>query len=455
VGFCPAVLFIAVKKEIIMFKKLAVLAMAMVLFSAPSFATELRFCTQGPCDENTWLTNMWDKRSIDESLPNGGRVGSPGGWFMSLSGPESSLGEVGRVEFIGSKRTIILGQGYPYHWLGSDDIGFNIWFGNITEADDSYVMQCYDKSGNLMDLVLNGSPIGTAYGPIEPHIDLPAVPFVTVKRMRVRKNDLMVKVAVPDDPAGRDIHLRLRIYEGQGTDRMIREIRYYPPFEIVKKDGTVIPNKAKLSVPSEYAGSFARFEYRASNYNSDPILPMARTVTWLTLPGEYTPPAQGLARCFTIEGTIDNRVNSMGSAWDGSTLFAQNGLDVGTPVSYKICVNEEGDPIADLRAYPAVGGNSSQCDPNYGVPVDYMNSILYDAPPDPETGVDPEIGIVAVGTCDEYVQVQFPEDQPPSTWAEGNTFRAVHSAHQELSAQNSEWYSRIWFDGSITAIEPY
>lgn len=155
-----------------------------------------------------------------------------------------------------------------------------------------------------------------------------------------------------------------------------------------------------------------------------------------------TPTPTPAARCFTLQGTIENRVNSMGPAWDTSTLFASNGLDIGTQVTYQICTDEEGGFTSELRDYPVMGGSMSDCGPE---DPSILNSGTYSP------------GWLAAGTCDEYVQVTFNET-PPQSWAEGDSFSMSHSIHQPLDPDlgyGDNWYSRILFTGTVTSIDPF
>jgi hypothetical protein len=419
---------------------------AMVMFSGLAMAANDPLVV----NEDMWVSNMYDHRTYDESHPNAGKINSPGGWYMGISifNPTKAA-LVDRVEIVSvggpvEQRTI---QTTPdvYDWLGSTNYDYNVWIGHKLYATAEYFeVFIYAADGTLIPVQWENGDVEQSIL-IYPELNVDMPPVCKIKKLAIRKNgELKVKFTAPAD--SRADQIRIRVFDDAGNG--LAQFKYFPPYQIVQKDGDIIPDMMKVFIPAEYAGHNARIEYRTSDPTTHPdnlgFTYMCRGITFFKLPEPETPEVP-LARCFTLNGTIYNRVNSMGVAWDGGTLFAQNDLNIGTAVSYQICANEEGGFTAELRSFPEISAIALS---DVGNPTDVAFN----------TG-DYAAGWLLVGNPGEYVQVVFNET-PPKTWAVGDTFEVIHSIHQQHTSQSMidlygpDWYSRIRTMGEVTSIDP-
>jgi hypothetical protein len=68
--------------------------------------------------------------------------------------------------------------------------------------------------------------------------------------------------------------------QGTGLD-VDGQFKIFPPFQIVKKNGTIVPDKVILdNIPAKFVGRTGRIEYRV---NSDTGV-MLRGITYFKLP---------------------------------------------------------------------------------------------------------------------------------------------------------------------------
>lgn len=69
------------------------------------------------------------------------------------------------------------------------------------------------------------------------------------------------------------------MYDAAGTGAEAG-YRYDPPYQIVKEDGTIVPDKMKVFLPAGYTGRIARIDYRIIKDNE----PYIRGCTYFVLP---------------------------------------------------------------------------------------------------------------------------------------------------------------------------
>jgi len=409
--------------------------------------------------EELWLNSFYDDRTYDESHPAAAFQHNVGGWQVGISVFDTDLANnISRVEIITSGVTTVIAEPDVYGWLGKTMRDYVIFTGVKHWVKDQYEIFIYDHADQIIPFIFAQDPSQEMHNSVflETGKDNALPPKCKIKNMAIKEKTGQVKMrfTAPADPNVN--HIRIRLFDADGNG--VFEQRIKPDedggvddsvFEIVKKDGTSIPERVKVFLDSEWAGHLGRIEYRTIGTDGEGYDYTLRGITYFKLPDPLTPPVP-LARCFTFNGTIYNRVNSMGPAWDGSTLFAQVGLNIDTPVSYQICTNEDGGFTAELKSFPVAGGVALS---DIGNPSPEMfNTGHYEDPID-----DSDVGWLLVGTPSEYVQVVFGET-PPQAWAIGDTFEIIHSIHQPHNDPNSPWgpdgYSRIRNMGTITSIDP-
>ena len=213
---------------------------------------------------------------------------SVGGWKVGISLTDGTLADqIQSITVEGAKSTITMTTPYCYELFGNYGCDYTSWLGHRDNADD----EAFVVKGTAVD----GSPINFVWPDGEISDQIPCIPDVYVPRLNsckieymaiTKRGDLRVRFTVPPDTAGRSTHIRIRIIDPV-TQAFLMQYRINPPYEIVRKDGTIIPDQIQFVIPGEYAGYPARIGYRA--YAPHTTYPetgdvMTRVVTWFTLP---------------------------------------------------------------------------------------------------------------------------------------------------------------------------
>jgi len=214
-------------------------------------------------NEDLYIDNMFDVRTYDSSHPRFGMMGSPGGWYFGLSiHNQEKAAQVSRVEIISvggfTEQKHVITSPFVFGFLGQTLDMYSVWKGNMVAPQ--YDIFAYDHNGALIQILFpNGDPANTIFT----EYSLAEVPVAKIRRMAIKKNgQIKVKITAPYD--ARTNEIRLRIQDDDGN--FIAQYKYFPEsdghYKIIRKNGTVVMDKLKVFLDAQYAGHFARFEYR-------------------------------------------------------------------------------------------------------------------------------------------------------------------------------------------------
>lgn len=258
-----------------------ILIFLVAFFATPAIAADLY---QG---QDFWgPENFFDIRTYHESHPECGNANNRGGWSVGIVFPESGNGPsiVDSVEIAtgvsdeGAQHTIVYDSPMVYPWIGEMNHDYSIWFGHRMMMGDPITITPKDADGNLIDLHMGDGVTVLNSFVVEPSIDHALPPVPKIKHMAIKKSgELLVKFTAPYDV--RNNHIRIRVYNAEGSGAEWQK-RYYPPYQIEKKDGRILPDKMKVFLPAEFAGRIARIEYRV--YEDDGY--MSRGIVFFRLP---------------------------------------------------------------------------------------------------------------------------------------------------------------------------
>jgi len=205
-----------------------------------------------------WIANGYDVRSYDSSHPQANQQHTLGGWNIGISIFDPAMAaEVASATLVGSNAgvpvtTFTFHQADVYNWLGDENHDYAAWIGASFNVQESYALTLFDANGVQIDDVITIEPINT---------DLPLAPLCKIKKMAIMRNgNLKMRFTAPYDLNAQQI--RIRIFDDAGN--AIYQEKIDPPFEIVRKDGTIIPDKVKTFIPAEYIGHTGRIEYRTN-----------------------------------------------------------------------------------------------------------------------------------------------------------------------------------------------
>lgn len=250
-----------------------------LLVAAPAAALELNI------GDDTYGLDIWyDYRTFHDSHPGHAVASPPGGWTSVLTVTNSDKAALlSRVELNmgtsveGSEATIVYTKPSIYDWLGQTNYDYGIMNGNTSYLGQNITVSAYDLEGNPVMFVDNDA--GTTLPTISKTVPLgtPMPPICNIKRMGIKKSgDLVVRFTAPEVDFNSQI--RIRILDENGW--AVHQEKYNPPYEIVKKDTTIVPDKMRVFLPGKYAGFTARIEYRVYDDNGF----MARGITYFVLP---------------------------------------------------------------------------------------------------------------------------------------------------------------------------
>jgi len=261
----------------------------LVLLAIVCFSSQAMAFVQGT---DFYINNFYDYRTYDASHPDANVLNKRGGWQIGISifGPEMAaethhvviygLNEAGVIE-----RLTRINKADVYGWLGDTMHDYILFEGVDHTLCWTYEIQLYRANGTLIEVDL-GDGILRNIIPVFPIVkDAPLPSICKIKKMAIMKNgDLKMRFTAPYHPDA--AHIRIRIFDDSGNG--LWETRINQPYEIVKKDGTVIPDKVRvLDIPAEYAGHPGRIEYRTTAISPQPGYDyhyMIRGITYFKLP---------------------------------------------------------------------------------------------------------------------------------------------------------------------------
>jgi hypothetical protein len=229
-----------------------------------------------------YVNNLYDYRVWDASHPEANTQHSLGGWQVGLSIINQAMqDEISHVQFTGYKNgnTVVTTFNGPideYWWLGDYNYDYILFMGARHIVCDYYDIVIYKHDGSKMLVDLGGDfPTNTIM--IAPGRTNPMPPICQIKNMAIMKSgELKMKFTAPSATNVNQIRIRIFDENRNGID----EFKILPPFEIVQKDGTIIPDMVKTFLPAEYIGHTGRIEYRTYGDGVD----MLRGMTFFKLP---------------------------------------------------------------------------------------------------------------------------------------------------------------------------
>jgi len=236
--------------------------------------------------QDFYINNFYDYRTYDASHPDANIQNKRGGWQIGISifDPEMAAQTdhvviTGRNEAGDAERTTRIDKADVYDWLSDGTMHDYILFEGVDHTLCwTYEVQVFKADGTLIEIDLGDGILGDIIPvfPIAKDAPLPAV--CKIKKMAIMRNgELKMKFTAPYHM---DVnHIRIRLFDDAGNG--LWQARIDPPFEIVKNDGTVIPDMVKyVGIPAEYVGHPGRIEYRTNG----PDGYMLRGITYFKLP---------------------------------------------------------------------------------------------------------------------------------------------------------------------------
>ena len=189
-----------------------------------------------------------DWRYYHDTAPGSDQLHNPGGYKLGFT-IWNSTDISNKVEF----RNIENGNSYvvapfpAYQFFGSDIVEHLIWLGHTINAQGSW------------DVYVNDELRKTG---VQAVIGTPKLPVVSLHKMKKGNDGIQIKFSAP--LVENFTRINLRIFNLEATD-FIHQIKYFD-----------ISKSINDTIPLEYSGHQARFEYR-TNYG-------ARTLLYITLP---------------------------------------------------------------------------------------------------------------------------------------------------------------------------
>lgn len=243
--------------------------------------------------DDFYPNSMYDFRTYHESHPKFGLPNNSGSnWIIGLTvhNPAvwDSIGEVNLIQdgtIEDMQYTIRIDHAAVYPWGGQMFHDWSVWLNNLVmlPVDRTFEITAKDNLGNPIVFNMDGINQDSVFANVD--TDSPLPPVCKIKRMAIKKNgELKMRFTAPYDirqEEDRNVHIRIRIFDAEDNGLEHEMERIYPPFQIVKKDGTIIPDKVKVTnIPAEYAGRTGRIEYRV---NADSGV-LFRGITYFKLP---------------------------------------------------------------------------------------------------------------------------------------------------------------------------
>lgn len=261
------------------FKGMITMVLVLVLFAVPAMALDL-FLGEDTYGPESWI----DIRTYHESHPGSQTQYMRDGWYIGATVLNAKADDIAFAEISisggkdGAESVIKITKPAVYPWGNELNRDFGAWLSHDAVIGPNVTYTMYGTDGNPVRFIHwdeNVEPFTSLTLPCKQ--DAQVVQPPVVKHMRITKSgDMIVKVKVPFDL--RDNHIRMRVFNADNTGLEYQE-KIYPPYEIVKKDGTVIPDKIKITVPAEYQGRNARVELRVFEDSF-----MLRGMQYITLP---------------------------------------------------------------------------------------------------------------------------------------------------------------------------
>lgn len=264
-----------------MLKRAMLVAIMVMLMVVPAMAQNQQLILH----EDFWgVDSFYDYRTYHESHPGSETARNHGGWIFGLTFDKpNAKGIVGSVIYEtspsieGHTMTVTVDNPMEYPWVGSVFHDYSLFLGHRIIMGSPITVTPLDKAGNPIDIILDEFTTVNSLT-VTPSVDHALPPICTVKRMAIKKDgQLMVKFTAPYDT--RNNHIRIRVWDADNLGAE-EQFRYDPPYEIHKKNGTIVPDKMRILLPGEYAGRQARIEYRV--YEDDGY--MSRGITYIVLP---------------------------------------------------------------------------------------------------------------------------------------------------------------------------
>lgn len=274
------------------FGGIGILTLAIVMglclgFGIQAYASETTVLTVG---NDFYDNNMYDFRTYHESHPKFGLPNNSGSnWIIGLTvlNPDvwDSIGEVnithsGTIEDM--QYNIKMTHAAVYPWGGDMFHDWSVWLNNLVmlPVNGVFAVTAKDNLGNpiMFDMGDPNNLQDTYHATID--IDDPLPPICKIKHMAIKKNGMLkMRFTAPYDLRNRSIRIRIFNEEGTGLEKQTHNLT--PPFEIVKRDGTIIPDKVKVTdIPAEFAGRTGRIEYRVDSNGGV----LFRGITYFKLP---------------------------------------------------------------------------------------------------------------------------------------------------------------------------
>jgi hypothetical protein len=264
-----------------MYKSIITIVLAlMIAIATPAAALDL-YLGQDTYGPETWF----DKRTYHESHPGSSIQDMRDGWYAGctvINPAKAALIEYALLQtspsFDNSELRIFVDKPAVYPWMDEMNADFGTWLGHPASVGDNITFTMVATDGSPVRFIDHDGVTPLDLSSLTLKREALVVPTPDVKHMRILKSgELRLKVKIPYDL--RDSHIRMRVMNADNTGLEYQE-KIYPPYEIVKKDDTIIPDKIKITVPAEFQGRVARVELRV--FESDGY--MLRGMQYVTLP---------------------------------------------------------------------------------------------------------------------------------------------------------------------------
>jgi hypothetical protein len=223
-----------------------------------------------------------DLRHNDPSyLPYFNQISTVGGWEIGISiQNQEKAQQVREIRLVGSKQTIIINEPDVYTYLGQVFHDYTAWLGHTVNSNDVFNVEGTDINGQ--PIIFKGSDGNPTTITCSPAMNVEKGPVIEVLNTKIQEDgDIVVKFSAPSDPRTPQIRVRLMGVDETGYYTFYTDDKYFPPFQIVQKDGDIIPDKMKVIIPASHPGTILRLEYRV--YGD---FGLVRNCTILTLPTE-------------------------------------------------------------------------------------------------------------------------------------------------------------------------
>ena len=261
-----------------MVKKLLIGILMVMVMSGTAMTTDMHL------GQDTWGLDTWyDYRTYHESHPGSQIAKAPGGWFSGITAFGDNASLINRVEqsfglsWDGAIVKVVHEKPASYWWIDRQNYDWGFFSGHNAFIGQDVTLTAYDSDGNPINFIDGEVDLGTSLSATFP-LETPTPTICKIKRMAIKKDgSLMVKFTAPYTDMNTQI--RIRIFSADGLAGLA-QLKFDPPYQFTKKDGTVVPDVIKTFIDGQYAGNQARIEYRKFHENGF----MTRGITYFVLP---------------------------------------------------------------------------------------------------------------------------------------------------------------------------